>query len=435
MSRSFRIYQKKRGDRRTGSGSLARLGETLFFGLFFLGGCGGLVVVLATLIVPQWRVNNEFVETTCRVREKTLAENRGDGGWVYRPEIVIDYVAQGKSYRTATYDIDRTPSSDRDSQQAVLDQFEVGKQYRCWYDPLDPQVVVLVRGYQWWTWLLLVVPISFILIGGGGFLYRVWHWGKSPEHRAAAGPAPIRLPGVLGNGSGQATFPTVPPVADMSNSPGTTLRFRLPISRSASAGLWGLAIVAAIWNSVAVVLVVDVIRRFVVGRPNWIETGVVAPLAVVGAYLVYAFFRQLLLATGIGPTLVEISDHPLRPAGKYELFLSQAGRLRLRSLELSLVGTEEARYRQGTDTRTESRCVERITLFRQEGFEVRGAPMEARCEMELPAGIMHSFKSQNNSLQWALVVEGKVAGWPDYRRVFPVVICPDAAESSGGNGA
>jgi hypothetical protein len=217
----------------------------------------------------------------------------------------------------------------------------------------------------------------------------------------------------------------------MSNSPGTTLRFRLPISRSATLGLIVLIIVCLLWNSVAVFLVVDVVNRFAAGKPNWIETAVVAPLALVGLFLIYASFRQMLIATGIGPTLVEISDHPLHPNGSYEVFLSQAGRLRLRSLELSLVATEEARYRQGTDTRTETRCVHRVPLFRRDDFEIRGrVPFEVRCQLDVPSGVMHSFKSRNNAIHWSLVVDGKVARWPDYRRSFPVVIYPDPPGSA-----
>ena len=43
---------------------------------------------------------------------------------------------------------------------------------------------------------------------------------------------------------------------------------------------------------------------------------------------------------------------------------------------------------------------------------------------------MHSFKSDNNELNWSLVVDGKVAGWPDYQRSFPVIIYPELSEST-----
>ena len=48
-------------------------------------------------------------------------------------------------------------------------------------------VAVLVRGYSLWFWMLLLVPLGFMVIGGGGLAYTLWHWGKSPEHQAARG--------------------------------------------------------------------------------------------------------------------------------------------------------------------------------------------------------------------------------------------------------
>ncbi len=66
-----------------------------------------------------------------------------------------------------------------------LDQFTIGKTYPCWYDPLNPNVAVLVRGYSLWFWMLLLVPLGFMLIGGGGLAFTLWHWGRSPEHQAA----------------------------------------------------------------------------------------------------------------------------------------------------------------------------------------------------------------------------------------------------------
>ena len=80
MKRSFRVYQKKRGDRRTGSRALGSLGELVFFGLFFLAGCVGLVLIVATILIPEWRVNHEFVETTCVVRGKEIGHSKGDEG-------------------------------------------------------------------------------------------------------------------------------------------------------------------------------------------------------------------------------------------------------------------------------------------------------------------------------------------------------------------
>lgn len=423
MSRSFRVYEKKRGNRRTGSGALGTAGETAFFGLLFLAGCGGIVAIILTLVIPEWRANNEFVETTCVVRGKAIGRSGGDET-LYRPEIQIEYEIHGKTYVTKTYDIRGKYSGDREKKQAILDRFEIGKRYPCWYDPLDHNVVVIERGYSWWVWLTFIIPASFVLIGGGGFLYRALHWGKSAEHRAAgrrggAGRQFDRL------GTPEHELPNVPPGADMTNSPGTTLAFRLPISTSPTWALIGLLFICLFWNGIVSVFVVGAVGGHLAGKPDWVLTIFMVPFVLVGVGLIFWFFRQLLVTTGVGPTLLEISDHPLRPDREYRLFLSQSGRLRINSLAVFLVCEEEVRYRQGTDTRTESRVVYEQQVYLREGFEIqRGAPLEVQCEPRVPLGAMHSFKSDNNEVNWKFVVRGDVAGWPDFSRAFPVIVHP-----------
>ena len=68
--------------------------------------------------------------------------------------------------------------------QAILDQFEIGQEYPCWYDPIDPHRVVLVRGYSPWLYVSLLIPLSFMIIGGGRLIYTLFHWNTSDERRA-----------------------------------------------------------------------------------------------------------------------------------------------------------------------------------------------------------------------------------------------------------
>jgi len=45
--------------------------------------------------------------------------------------------------------------------------------------------------------------------------------------------------------------------------------------------------------------------------------------------------------------------------------------------------------------------------------------------LSVPPGAMHSFKSDHNEIGWTLLVQGDVAGWPDYQRAFPIIIRPN----------
>ncbi|MCD4728354.1 MAG: hypothetical protein K8R46_11870 [Pirellulales bacterium] len=92
LGRAFRYYGKKRGHRRTGSPTLGVGLEAVFSALFLLAGCGGLALLFIGEVVPRWRVNREFIETTCRVLEKQIEERHGDDGLEFRPKLNIEYV-------------------------------------------------------------------------------------------------------------------------------------------------------------------------------------------------------------------------------------------------------------------------------------------------------------------------------------------------------
>jgi hypothetical protein len=180
-----------------------------------------------------------------------------------------------------------------------------------------------------------------------------------------------------------------------------------------------------LWNGIAAFFVVMAIGRFAAGEPDWMLTLIVAPFVAIGVGLAVYFVRESLKATGVGPTWIEISDHPLGPGKSYDVLLSQAGRLTMQALEVWLACDEKATYRQGTDTRTETRRVYLERCFVRQDFQIhQGLPFESRWQLSMPDGAMHSFHSEHNEVNWKLVVRGSVAGWPDYERVFQIVVNP-----------
>ncbi len=434
MARSFRFYEKKRGSRRTGPKKLGRASEAAFFAVFLLLGCGGLAGQFLFLAVPEYRVNHRFAEHTCTVLDKRIAETTDAGGTRYRPEIRIRYEVDDRTYVTWTYDARNAYSSGREEKQRVLDRFVVDarrpREYPCWVDPSDPGNAVLVRGYSGWTWLTLIVPVSFMILGGGGLIYTVIPWGRSAERRAALTQRVQQHDLLNGNGHARREFPHIPNGGDITNSPGTRLRFRLPIASSPAWAMIGTLTAALLWNGIVSVFLVIAVGGYLRGEPDWLLTLFVVPFVLAGIGLIVLFVRQVLVTTGIGPTWVEISDHPLRPGGAYELFVSQPGRLKFNRLNVRLVCEEEATYRQGTNTRAESHVVHQQEVLRREDFQLhRGLPFEAQCALDVPAAAMHSFRAEHNEIRWKLVVEGEVAGWPEYRRAFPVIVHPTGGKA------
>jgi hypothetical protein len=428
MARPFRLYIKKRGDRRTGSEQLGSVGEAVFFAFFLGMGTVALIAILANVVIPEWRVNHEFVETTGAVLATRDGKKVEADGATYRPEVQLRYTVKGEPIEEWGYDITSSNTGDKASADETLRQFEVGREYVVWYDPEDPHKVVLLRGYTWWLWLVLLVPISFIAIGGAGLIYTLFHWGKSAERRSAAVRRVASLDLFDQLDETAKMYPYVPLGDSLMDSPGTTLSYRLPMSASPGWRLFAAAVACVSWNAVVLALLV----AYFVGKgragPDWPFAVFVVFGVLAGLVLIYYFIRQLLLTTGVGPTLLEISDHPLVPGGQYQLFVSQTGKLTMDSLDVALVCDEEATYRQGTDTRTDRRRVYEDHLWSRKGFAIeQGLPFEVRCDLHLPLSAMHSFRAGYNEIQWKLVVRGEVQGWPSFERVFPIVVRPVVA--------
>ncbi len=406
-------------------------GEAMFFGVLLLFGLIGLIVLLSLPSPRQWQVNHDFLRTTCRVLEADVAEREVEDGVLFRAEIQIEYEVDGVVYKRRTRDIDTADDLDgsfsqqQEDQRKLLVAFVVGKEYPCWYDPDQPGTVVLVRESSWWVWLIYSIPLSFLLVGGGGFLYRVLHWGKSTEHRAAMARRAQELDPFATNGRSSREYPNVPDGADLTNSPGTTLRFRLPIDISPGWALFGTLVACVFWNGIVAFFSFYAISGYIEGKPDWLLTLFLIPFILIGVGLIYAFVRQMLVTTGIGPTLVEVSDHPLHPGGSCRLFVSQSGRLVVNRFEVLLVCDEAATYRQGTNTRRETCRIQEHRVFSREGFDVtHGVPFETEFELSVPLGAMHSFKADHNEVNWKVLIRGDVDGWPDYERVFPFVVRP-----------
>jgi hypothetical protein len=431
------MYGKKRGHRRTGSQAWGSLGEALFFGFFLVLGSLFLAGLLNMLVIPEWRVNHEFLETEGTVLKTRLGEPNDeerdiDYQPIFRPEVLVEYRAAGKTYREWTYDVhfksDRAFAADRDAQQAALEPFEEGGKVPVWYDPADPQSVVVVQGYTWLLWFLLLLPAAFILIGGVGLVLTLVQWGKSAEHRVATIQMASRLNPLKEGAKEVVEFAFVPQDSNLTNSPGTKLKYRLPIDLSRGWRLVSILAACVFWNSIVAVFAVIAINSHLDGRPEWLLTLFVLPFAAVGLALIYFFVRELLITTAIGPTQLEISDHPLRPGGRYKAYVSQGGRLTINSLELSLVCDEVATYRQGTDTRTELARVYRQPLLHRRQVELLPqAAFEEQFDFEVPAECMHSFKAGHNEVRWGLQVRGDIAGWPPFERAFPIVVVPSFA--------
>jgi hypothetical protein len=335
VAQLFRVFEKKRGERRTGSKIVGRIWETAFFGVLFLLGAAALTHV----------VTGEVLSSAAE----------------------------------------------------------------------------LSLGF----WLLVLVLASFVLIGGSGVLWTVFHTGTSAERRAAIAKTAGSIDLISEAVPMPREYPTLPADSNLTNSPGVALSYRLPTVESPIWSLLAAAVFCLAWNGVAAVLTVWATRSWANDTPEWLLSALLVPAHAVGAWSIYYFLRQLVVHTAMGPTIVEISNHPLYPGGRYELLISQTGNLRMKLLVVQLVCEEQATYHQGTDVRHETRTVYEQEIVRLSDFTIEpGSTFEKEVEFAIPVEAMHSFLSAHNSVNWKIVVVGQAEQWPQFIRSFPLIVYP-----------
>ena len=292
--------------------------------------------------------------------------------------------------------------------------------------PAGEAGTALGRGQAWWLWLLtFLIPGALLAFGGSGLVRVIRVWGKSDERRAASVEIPALLD-TMGHAADEAPgHPGVPTCDDLVNSPGTILRYRLPIESPESWTLLGFGLFALLWNAIVLVFAVGAGFDLMSGRTDWLLLALLVPFVAVGIGGIVLFGRALFQATAVGPTQIEISDHPLLPGSGYDVLLGQGGVGNFRSLELYLELEELATFRQGTDIRTERTVVWRELVKEWRNMQLApGARFETHVTVAIPPDAMHSFASDHNAVKWRLVVHGRPERRPAFLRVFPLVVFP-----------
>ena len=422
----LRFHRKKRGTRVSGSHSLASAGEFFLFTACLAIGAVAMGLIVFWFVLPQWRVNRHFVRTTCQViRHPGVKKSSEEDVSLWQPIITYRYRANGSTYIGRNYDLVDSWYPSRKKAEAIKDSYKLGQKYPCWYDPLDSGTAVLFSGNPLVYWLLLI-PVAFLAIGVGGLGYTFWQFTTSRERRAvmAQNTAGREL---FEDTTEEKKFPAIPRIEGVSGSPGTTLAFRLPIASRLGWHLFAIGVGTACWNVVVALFVFLAIGRIMAGEADWILLAALFPFMVAGIWLVIHLTRLFWKMSGIGPTRIEISSHPVRPGDEYALLVVQTGNMILESLNVTLECEEEAVFQQGTNSITASKVVCRQDVFQGSNIVIDAAqPFEEHKTLTIPKGAMHSFISPHNRISWKLTVKAQVAKRAGYQRDFPLIVVPSA---------
>jgi len=277
-------------------------------------------------------------------------------------------------------------------------------------------------------WIVMVLSLAMLAIGGGGLVYRLLSIGASDERRSAMATRRGANESLRPSSTDLVPMPTVPQGRGLNESPGVHQAYRLASDGSNRARtVAASASLSLLWNATWFILLAVVVSGFLNDRPRWVLTFLLFPFAGIGWWAFRYFLDSLRRTAGVGATIVEINDHPLQPGELYTLFVSQAGKLQLRRLRVELVCDEESTYRQGTDLRIDRHRAYSQILHTQRDLSIDPHhPWEQELGFVLPENAMHSFQSAHNAVTWKITVSGEARPWPSFCQSFPVVVHPPA---------
>ncbi len=283
-------------------------------------------------------------------------------------------------------------------------------------------------------WLLATVVLTFILFGGQGLIRSVMQsrMGHGLRFSIQQNVTRFDLPQRVRS---RFKLPNVPHFDTILASRGNVQKWRLPMTTGQPVKTLAVIIFFSIWVCISIILLYYSIARYL-GRESevqfswWLPVLSLPPSIGLSIWAGRFLKAQLQGRITIDPLKLEISAQPLYPGNSYDVTALQKGHLYVRSLRIFLICEEVTSYHQGTDIRTETHEVLRERVFQQRRFEIKpNARLNETFQIHIPAGAMHSFQGNYNSLQWKLVSIGRYRDMPEIRRSYALIVHPPSPHS------
>ncbi len=376
--------------------SMGPVGMFLFSSVFVILGLG-LFVGLTVSPTWRWYQAQGWEAVECTILSSEVRTHRGSDSTTYSVAITYRYdyppgESNAHSYTSDQVDFSSGSSSGRQAKADIVAQYPEGSPATAYVDPQAPENAVLLREFRL-GYLIGLLGLVFTAVGIGVFLF---------GHTGAGVGALSRQ---ISRTEGDYTF--------------NSQSIELHPTQGRLKSFVVFLIFALVWNGI--ILLVSFAHWRDGGFPGFTVFAFLSIFMLIGlgllAYVVYCF-------------LALFNPHPHLTLTPGTLPLGQAATLtwrfdrsvdRIQQLKVYLVGTESAKYRQGTKTHTAQNEFEKILVFEtQDAREM----MQGELQLAVPEFTMHSFTAPNNNVQWTLQFNGDIAFWPDIKDSFTVQIVP-----------
>ncbi len=362
----------------------------LFFVPFFLAGTALFFFLTVRPAVEVLNARN-WQETPCVIDSSRVVAHSGKGT-TYSIEIVYHYNNAGRILTSKQYSFAVGATSGRSAKAAAVERYPPGMETFCFINPEAPENAVIDRGLQG-EFAFGAIGLVFALPGALGLIFA----GRLSELRR---PTPGGLPASVPGGGG----------------PGALQPSSTPMRK-----FLGMLIFAAIWNGFVGVFVYFFFFAEDVQRTPFFAKAIILLFALIGVATIIGVLSNFLAL--FNPRIQLTAPSTSVPLGGELSFTwivtGRAGMLR--KLRIVFEGREEATYKRGTSTSTDTRVFAEIPVFEttEREFLTQGS-----ARIAVPANLMHTFEGGRNKVLWRLKVAGEIPRWPDVADEYPIVVLP-----------
>lgn len=352
----------------------------------------------------DFRIFLIYKKTTCVIQDKRLLTFFGsDSSDTYRAEFEYSYVVKGRHYWKRGFDNTTYSSNLRTRCEYELRQYEVGKEYPCWYDPDRPNEAVLKKrislGY-------IFAPIPFLIVYVFFASFRDWvkslFAGRWRQQQSLNCPLYAPLPSKLSRRGSVLTS-----LLSEESGKGALI-----------AGVMGL--ICWLYWAVQVLWILPItLYHGFFGFDILIE---IALLGYIGYLLIPWIIEKWKTRYGSQRFDLEISEQVLWPGCSFELMLLQHGWLRPTSVCANLVCEEEVICT--TKDNEMGMATERIFTGKLIEDRAKVIAFTHKARVRFPGWAMHSFKGGNNTIQWSIEVIIDYGQAEPIIRKFPIPVYP-----------
>ncbi len=403
----------------------------ILFGLVFSSmffGMGSLFLWMIALqpALHVWEAGS-WVETPC-----TITKSNVEGNDSYRVAIEYNFTIDGKVYTGDKYDFFDMSTGGRTSKERIVAKYKEGSQQVCFVDPDDPSKSVIHRGRSakmWWG----LFPMPFILIGLVGYWVVIFGRTRiknkltniqSQATGSGSGSIDQGISGQTFEPLSSSRMASQSEWSDSSYDEEDLFEEAGPVTLERESSPFSVAIFltffALFWNGIVSIFVFS---RF----ENWakfdlgFEDLFLVPFILIGIGVFLAAIYNFM--AGMNPKPILVLSRQLIPLGGAAQLQWRFpnGTGSVKTLKISLIGIEEARYRRGTNTYTDTETFcEEVLLETNDPYELA----EGEVEVPIPTEMMHTFNGGNNKIIWQVRFHGDIPMWPHIAAKFPIRVVP-----------